>query len=374
LPHFSRYGGAEQFAWRLAEGLARRGHAVEFLCARKESDAPDGVAVRELGRIGGLGVVKMAWFACRAEAARRAGGYDLAVSLGKTWNQDVLRVGGGPLGNYHRLSLAAWPAGPRRWAKAVSRLLAPANLLTRLIEKRQYGGATRIIAVSHLVREWIVAAHPHLRRDDIPVVYNRPDPAFFRPPAPEERKAARAALGLADGEFAIGTASTNFRLKGVGPLIRALAHLPENARLFVAGGRGSAAYEGLAAACGVRERVRFLGRVAAMPSFYHALDAFSLPTLYDACANATLEALAAGLHVTSSRRNGASYFLPPENVTDSPADPAELAAMLRSFIGRAAPPPFIWPEDVPAGLDAVMDMIERELAGRSGRPASGRSS
>ena len=368
LPHLRRYGGVEQFAWRLAEGLARRGHAVDFLCARQESDAPEGVTVRVLGRPGGLSLIKAAWFVLRAEAVRRERGYDLAISLGKNWNQDMLRVGGGPLGNYHALSLAAWPPGPVRAAKAVSRLLSPANLLTRIVEKRQYSGNARIVAVSHLVRDWIVAAHPHLSPDDIPVVYNKPDLTRFHPASPKERGEARARLGLGEEDFAVGTASTNFRLKGVGPLIRALALLPENLRLFIAGGRGSAPYKALAERCGVASRVSFLGKVEDMPAFYHALDAFSLPTFYDACANATLEALASGLAVTSSPRNGASFFLPPENITASPADPDELAAMLRSFMDRgkaavsASFAPFTWPESVPAGLDAFMDLVERELA------------
>ncbi|MDL2272439.1 glycosyltransferase family 4 protein [Desulfovibrio sp. OttesenSCG-928-I05] len=366
LPRFSRYGGVEQFAWRLAEALALRGHSVDFLCARQEADAPEGVSVKVLGRRGGLSFLKMLWFVWSVEHARREGGYDLSISLGKTWNQDMLRVGGGPLDNYHRLSLQAYPAGPGRTLKAVSRLLSPVNALTRLVEKRQYANCPRIVAVSHLVREWICAAHPQRVCDDIAVVYNRPDPERFAAPDTATRDAARRSMGVPPECFALGTASTNFMLKGVGPLIEALALVPERVHLFVAGGRGHARYTEKAEALGVADRVHFLGKVADMPSFYHALDAFSLPTYYDACANATMEALACGLRVSSSPRNGASYFLPPENVTANPADPRELAAMITRFTETSPPPPFVWPENTASGLDAFIELVEEELATRRG--------
>ena len=40
LPRFSLYGGVEQYGVALAEGLAQRGHVVDFLCARREAQAP----------------------------------------------------------------------------------------------------------------------------------------------------------------------------------------------------------------------------------------------------------------------------------------------------------------------------------------------
>ncbi|MBU4378367.1 MAG: glycosyltransferase, partial [Proteobacteria bacterium] len=77
MPRLSRYGGAESFAWRLGEALARRGHAVDFICARCEAEPPEGVTPVVVGRFGGLRVIKILWFALMAERARRTGGYDL---------------------------------------------------------------------------------------------------------------------------------------------------------------------------------------------------------------------------------------------------------------------------------------------------------
>lgn len=385
LPRFSLYGGVEQFGYRLAEALAGRGHAVDFLCARKEAEPPPGVTVKSVGRPRGFRVLKMLWFLVGAEILRRAGNYDVAVSLGKTWNQDLSRMGGGPLRVFWEKSERALPRGRQRRIKRLLRRLSPANWLTLLLEKRQFREGSDVIAVSHLVRDWLLTAHPALDPERVTVVYNRPDPERFSPPSPQERASARQALidragldpsalsgtsgtsgpsepsGAAEPVF-IGTASTNFQLKGLDPLIRALALVPERAMLFVAGGRDVTAYRALARSLGLEDRVFFLGRVDAMPAFYRALDIFILPTFYDACSNAVLEALASGCKVLTSRSNGAAFFLEPEAVLPDPGNVRDMADRLRAFMDRPAPGPFLWPDTAPAGLEAFVDRVERYLA------------
>jgi UDP-glucose:(heptosyl)LPS alpha-1,3-glucosyltransferase len=370
LPRFSLYGGVEQFGYRLAELLARRGHAVDFICARQETDAPQGVRVLVVGRPPGFKLLKMLWFLVRAEQVRKAGGYDLVLSLGKTWQQDISRMGGGPLRVFWDKSERALPPGWRRFAKKLGRRLSPSNQLTLFLEKRQFSGESDVVAVSHLVRDWLLGAHDALDPGRVRVVYNRPDTSRFFPPAAEKRRAARNKLiaGLTGGALRepeavfIGTASTNFQLKGVDPLIRSLALLPENTGLFVAGGRESAAYAALARRLGLEHRVRFCGRVDDMPSFYQALDIFILPTFYDACSNAVLEALASGCKVLTSRDNGAAFFLEDAAVLPDPGDVEDMAARLRRTMESPAPPPFLWPRDVPNGLEDFADLLERKLA------------
>lgn len=366
LPRLSRYGGVEQFAYRLSEGLAARGHTVDFLCARAETEAPQGVNARVLGRVGGVQVLKMLWFLARAETARRKGGYDLAISLGKTWNQDLLRVGGGPLRVFWPLSSRAWPPGLPRLLKAVRRHLSPANWLTLLLERRQFSGRSKVVAVSHLVRDWICTAHPGLSPDCIDIVYNRPDLGRYHPCDADAQAAARAMLGLGEGDFAIGVATTNFELKGIGPLISALALLPSHMHLMVAGGRGTGRYLRFAQEKGVAERVHFLGKVQDMPGFYHGLDLFILPTFYDACSNAVLEAMACGLRVLTSTMNGAAYFLPEQQRLADPGDAVLLAEKISWLAASPAPPPFAWPEATPAGLDAFIQVAESMVRQKTG--------
>jgi len=362
MPRLSRYGGAESFAWRLAEALARRGHGVDFICARCETGPPEGVTPVVVRRFGGLRAVKILWFALMAGRARRRGGYDLVFGMGKTLGQDILRIGGGPISTFWKLSAHAWPPGFPRWFKMARRRLSPSSWAIHWIDAVRFRRTPRLVAVSHLVRDWTVAAFPDLDPSAIEVIYNKPDLGRFSPAGEEERCALRAAADIGPGQVVIGTAATNFALKGVRSLLMALARLPEHFVLHVAGGRGSGKYLRLARQLGVAERVRFLGRVEDMASFYRCLDVFVLATFYDACSNAVLEALACGCRSVSSARNGSARFLPPQWVFPDPADVPELAAVLRRVSEEERPEPFVWPPEVVCGLDPYVEMIEQAIA------------
>ena len=371
LPKYSRYGGVEQFGYRIAAELAGRGHHVDFICARQEIEATPGVNVLVMGRPRVPKHMKMQSFANSAAEMTDIGEYDCVLGLGKTLAQDIMRVGGAPLREFWRYSELAYPAGPARWFKHFRRELSRANKLTRKIEDEQYHSGCKIVAVSHFVRELIVKTYPHLRPQDSEVIYNRPDLARFRPPERWEIEEARGELNIAPDTVAIGLATSNFALKGTGPMIRALSKLPEHFHLYLASGRSHADYDRLAARLQVSKRVHFLGRVDNMPLFYQAMDIFSLPTFYDACSNAVLEALAAGLPVLSSAFNGSSYFLPPENVVQDPGDSDELAeTLLRLSIQAAANrergerPTFTWPEGIKSGTDGFAEMVEDYLRGK----------
>ena len=370
LPRLSRYGGVEQFAFRLAEALAETRnseHDVQFICARMECPPPLGVLARVVGRPRGFKFIKMLWFLIRAEQVRRRGDYDLVISLGKTWNQDMMRVGGGPQKTFWELSEQAWPAGFPRWFKHLRRRLLPSNWLTRIIDDHQYRSGCRIICVSDAVRGWVRKTYPGIPMPE--VIYNLPDLSRFAPPPPDRKPLFRAALNIGDDHIAIATATSNFALKGTGILIRAVATLPGNVHLFIAGGRASEPYRRLAQQLGVADRIHFLGKVDDMPALYRAMDLFVLPSFYDACSNAVLEALACGLKVLSTTANGSSVFLPPEHVTPAPGDVKDLAARIRALIAEPAPGPFSIPRNIRAGLETWVQAVNDECDKRTGSRA-----
>ena len=373
LPRFSRYGGVEQFGYHLATKLAARGHAVDFICARQEADAPEGVTVVPVGRVGGIKVLKMLWFLLLAESARKKGNYDLTISLGKTWNQDITRVGGGPLQAFWRLSEQAWPAGMPRLRKRLARWLQPANWLTLCIEKRMFTRTPCVVAISTTVGEWVTGVYPHLASTEMHgnkpplvteqamhIIYNRPDTSRFSPVTPELRATARARLGIGANDFALGVATTNFALKGVAQLIDALRLLPKDTHLYVAGGRNPARYTAAAEKEGVASRVHFCGKVNNMQEFYHALDLFILPTFYDTLANVVLEALACGVQAVCSDRAGASAFLPGSHILRDPGNPEAIAAIIQNARAQEKlqqlNPPY------PSGFAAFIELVEQELA------------
>ena len=368
LPRLSRYGGVEDFSWRLAAALAEADYSVDFICARQETAAPPQVRPLALGRWGLARSLKTLCFSLAAERVQRINRYDCTIGLGTTRGQDILRVGGGPTEIFWRLSARAWPAGlPRAW-KTLRRRLSAAGLVSRWVERAGLRQAKIVVCVSHKVANWVAEAHPWLDAQKLRVVYNRPDLARFRPPLPAARTAARTALGVAAEQVLVSTAGTNFALKGVGTLIEALALLPGHFRLAVAGGRGAGRYERRAASLGLAGRVAFLGRVESMEQVYAASDVFALPSFYDACSNAVLEALACGLQVVSSADNGSSYFLAPERVL---ADAADAPGLARRLVAAADAtnggpgPAFAWPLDLASGIEPYLELVAAFLAGEA---------
>ncbi|WP_319467550.1 glycosyltransferase family 4 protein [uncultured Pseudodesulfovibrio sp.] len=361
MPRLSRYGGAESFAWRLSEALAARGHSVDFICARCEGEPPAGVNPVVVGRFGGMRLIKTLWFAFMSERMRKKGDYDLVFGMGNTANQDILRLGGGSISLFWQLSKRAWPKGFARSFKMFRRRISPVNWAIHILDDIRMRRTKRIVAVSHRVRDWTVQAHPHLKCEDIDVVYNRPDLSRFSPVSEEERQRLRSEAGVGAEQVVLATAATNFALKGVRYLIESLTRLPENFVLHVAGGRKPGKYQRLAKQLGVENRVRFFGKVDDMPSFYRRADVFVLATFYDACSNAVLEALACGCRVVSSNLNGSAFFLPEKWVFDDPADVPALAEIMFRVSEEASPAPFEWPEDVSSGLEPYIEMIEQSV-------------
>lgn len=335
LPRLGRYGGAEQFGYRLAEFLTQHpagDFRVTYICLKQDGPAPEGVRVLRVGRPlpGKFG--KTLWFALRAEMLRRREKFDVSVGLGKTLRQDLLRLSGGPTRPFWDLSIRAWPEGLPRTLKTLSRRLSPGKQLAVFIEGWQVRHTRQIVANSAFVRDLAVQTFPVLNANSMLLVYNQPDLTRFSPGDPQARPELRRKFGLpADAELIV-TAGTNFRLKGVHALVRALSLLPATVHLAVAGGRGSRDVTKLARALGVEDQVHFLGRVDDMPNLYRAANIFVLNTFYDACANAVLEALACGLPAISTASNGSSAFLRPEAVINDPTDAREVADGILRFL------------------------------------------
>src|SRR5207344_907634 len=87
----------------------------------------------------------------------------------------------------------------------------------------------------------------------------------------------------------------------------------------------------LASELGVNPRLRLLGTILDRSSFYHALDAFILPSLYEGLPMALLEAMSSGVPVLSSRLEGISAVLVEESegLLANPGDVADFSRQLK---------------------------------------------
>jgi len=104
---------------------------------------------------------------------------------------------------------------------------------------------------------------------------------------------------------------SGFERKGVPQLLRAAAAMQrQDAQIVIVGAdRKLKAMRALADKLGLAGRVLFTGPLKDVRPWYGAADGFVLPTLYDPCPNAVLEALACGLPIVTSTTCGAQEWV-----------------------------------------------------------------
>ena len=122
--------------------------------------------------------------------------------------------------------------------------------------------------------------------------------------------------------------------KGLLQLLQGLALHP-NVHLSVIGKENRLGlYQAAARKLGLEKRVRFFGPQKDIRPFYQFADALAIPSFYDPFANVTVEAIAMGLFVISSKFNGGSEILTKESglVIDELQSPDSVAAAIREAI------------------------------------------
>jgi len=106
-----------------------------------------------------------------------------------------------------------------------------------------------------------------------------------------------------------------YRRKGLHALLRGLAHLKNrDVQLSVVGqDKEIRTFEALTHQLDIAQQVKFFGSRNDVRRFYQAADALAIPSIYDPFANVTVEALAMGLFVVSSKTNGGREILSPSS-------------------------------------------------------------
>jgi len=146
----------------------------------------------------------------------------------------------------------------------------------------------------------------------LPVIYNGVDTALFHPSlAGEFRAATRAQAAIPQDAPLLLFVGSGFERKGVPQLLRAFAaaRTAEAHLVIVGADRRLRAMQVLAARLGLARRIHFTGPLRDVRPWYGAADGFVLPTLYDPCPNAALEALACGLPILTSTTCGAQAWV-----------------------------------------------------------------
>ena len=328
-------GGAEGYAWNLGRWLVARGHALtvfsfcgvapDFAGHVRLSVARHPVATRALRQ------------AAELERALAGRTFDVVQAFNHLWPADVIRPGGGVHVAFEARNLASEPSAALRLLKRLERVCSPRWRALRENERRQFADPARhFIAVSEMVADDMRRHYPAVR-DRIHVIRNGVDTGQFSPARVEQlRRKARADAGIAEHRPVLLFAGHNWRLKGLHDLVGALAGLPEDVVLAIAGRGRSERYLRLAARLGVRQRVVFLP-VRPMIEQYATADALAHPSYHDGFGFVVLEAMACGLPVVVSRQAGAAEVVDPAGarLVDAPGPREALVEALRAVLSPA---------------------------------------
>ena len=340
---YNPYGGAERFVERALGALAAEGTEVTLI-TRSWDGAPR-EDFRQIicdppstGWLAGRAGRDKAFSAC-VQQAIAAGGFDLVQSHERVPGCSIFRAGDG----VH----AAWLAHRERflppWRRLAQRF-SPYHRYVLAAEKAMFThpALRAVICNSQMVAEEI-AQYYGVDRSKLHVIYNGVDTADFHPRlAGLHRAAVRARLGVAETTPLLLYVGSGYERKGVPQLLRAFIRAANSgAHLVVVGAdRKLAATRRLADRLGIAANTHFLGPVNDVRPFYGAADAFVLPTLYDPCPNAALEAMACGLPILTGRACGAREWVVEgkNGLVVDPLSASELIQALDELIALSRQP------------------------------------
>lgn len=341
---YSGSGGAERYLLRFAEALRAGGHDAVLFGSR---EWPAEVWEGELVRVEGNGPREFADGLLKAKPREHC---DVVFSMERVWECDAYRAGDG----VHRAWLErrrAFEPGWKGWFRATQRKHREMLNLERVVFDP--AGDRLIIANSRMVAGEI-AQYFQVPQERVRVIYNGlPVPAdlgtgspnhqdplspssssgspVHQPPlvpsaSSERRAAARAQMGIREGQCVVLFAGSGWERKGLRFAIEGINRTKE-AMLLVA---GAGKRRGLPAS----RRTRFCGPVTEMRDLMEAADVFLLPTIYDPFSNASLEAMGAGLPVITTEANGFAEIMRPGEdgeVLRNPADIEGIAAAIEKW-------------------------------------------
>ncbi|MFH1278825.1 MAG: glycosyltransferase family 4 protein [Candidatus Eisenbacteria bacterium] len=264
-----RPGGVESVSALLREVLEGAGHRVEVFDITRSKKRYDGLFDFRL-----FGQYRLARH-LGALFHERRGEFDLAICNGiYGWNVDFPKA------------IVILHGNIAAYAAACRDLLGPvAYAKTRYLDSwfftRSFRGKTLVVSSKTTGRE----AERYNGVRHCTVIGNAVDTEIFRPR--EDKKALRARLGLPDSEFLTLFVGRPVRVKGVDLIEKIAARLAGPLRIVAAGPEPFFRGDRILEKTGLSREE--------MPLLYAACDAFLLPSRYEGCSIALLEALSTGL-------------------------------------------------------------------------------
>lgn len=318
-------GGASEWLHNYAAWLAARGHRVGVVCEGAETSAPE---FCDLLTLPTAQHTKNSWKrATTLQNLLKECPADIVHDTGCLLGSDIFHPLMGSLIHNWRRQLRAFP---------------PMLRFRRLWHIRLWRDV-RLQWQQRCQHQVLVACSKRVAADFAQLGCNHSIiiPNGIREPAPSTTEAIqqlRGELGVGNRLLALATA-TNFYLKGVMTMLRALSRLDAETRkkflVIVTGHNQDGIFQQEINRRGLHDCCRLAGWVKNIDDYYRAADIFLHPTYHDAGSLSTLKALASGCAVVTSRFDGSVDFISDGInglILDKPDDARKLAEILQQLL------------------------------------------
>jgi UDP-glucose:(heptosyl)LPS alpha-1,3-glucosyltransferase len=324
-------GGLEKYTKQLVKAFVLRGCEVTILTTGTPIDSYPCEVVC-LGHPGFINALNIRHFDQRCQQWLKKHPQDIIFGTERTTQQTHYRAGNGVHAAYlERRKKSA------SLAKRLSFLVNPLHHTILSYERKAFEDPSlqKLFVNSHMVRSEVMN-HYSINPDKVCVVHNGVEWSHWQHPF-NTWSSTRAQLltefGLHKDCFQLLFVGHGFRRKGLHLLLEGLARLNyRDIQLSVVGSdKEMNTFRHLAAK--LKVNAKFFGAHSNIVNFYQTADALAIPSTYDPFANVTVEALAMGLFVVSSKDNGGHEILSRQNGTiiqdlfdyDSIADALKIA-------------------------------------------------
>lgn len=329
--------GQQRYLWRLGAWLATQGHAVEFVSVLAQPaavEAPPGTNFHDLSgqnnaqikrRINDLSLDALLLNPERSRPFRGTPANVLRAAYGTEQYLQKLRSFRNPL---------EWTA--RKALRGV-----PWTLEEMRVERQFYEGRTPapdVIAQSRYMRDQILGSY-RIAESQVHVVHNAVDVEEYTPARRLAlREEMRARWNIPRDALCLLFLGHNFRLKGLWQILEVLptiGNLGRPVHVLVAGkGTGSPQRrkaQRLVRAYGLEGQVTFAGDVRPSLHAHAAADALLHLSWHDSFGFVSLEAMASGLPVVTTRYVGAAELIADgeSGLIVDPANNAEIVEAIR---------------------------------------------
>ena len=303
------HGGLEKYASRIGKAFVEQGARVSILTTGR-AEAP----MHSIQTVPWPAFLRMEQFDWFVRRWIHKHGADLVFGMDRNRHQTHIRAGNGVHAAY--LESRIFTEGR---AKAFFCKLNPLHRKILELERTAFENPIlqKLFTNSHMVRQQVMR-HYAIDAAKIQVIHNgvewdEMEPDFSK--WEQARAEGLKKLNLPSSPFHFLFIGHGYLRKGLDRLLAGLAQLRERGFHLSVIGKDNAMdlYRAKAVQLGLKDRVHFFGPSQEIRLFYQLADCLVIPSFYDPFANVTVEALAMGLFVVSSRHNGGHEILNADN-------------------------------------------------------------